>query len=80
MSANISLPSLEQLSGPAAKLAADWKALGSDTSFIQLLSLRADLVPAFFDYYLRMRGDGLLSARLKELARLRIARLNTCRY
>ena len=27
-----------------------------------------------------LRGDGLLPARLKELARLKIARLNTCKY
>ena len=74
MTARIELPPLEALSGPIGKLAADWKAMGSDTTFLRMLNYRADLVPAFFDFYMRMRGDGLLSAKLKELVRLRIAR------
>lgn len=80
MTARIELPPLEALTGEIGKLAQSWKAIGSDTTFIRMLNYRADLVPAFFDFYMRMRGDGLLPARLKELVRLRIARLNTCRY
>ena len=80
MTARIDIPPLEALSGEIGKLATDWHAMGSDTSFIRMLNYRADLVPAFFDFYMRMRGDGLLDAKLKELVRLRIARLNTCRY
>lgn len=80
MGERIELPPVEALTGEIGKLAADWKAMGSDTTFIRMLNYRADLVPAFFDFYMRMRGDGLLPARLKELVRLRIARLNTCRY
>lgn len=80
MNARIDLPPFEALTGDIGKLAADWKAMGSDTTFIRMLNYRADLVPAFFDFYMRMRGDGLLPAKLKELVRLRIARLNTCRY
>jgi hypothetical protein len=80
MTARITVPEEDTLRGEVAKLAAGWKAIGSDASFIRMLSYRSDLVPAFFDFYLRMRGDGLLSAKIKELARLRIARLNTCRY
>lgn len=80
MNQNFELPRVESLRGEVARLAAEWRAIGSDTSFIQMLSWRDDLVPAFFDFYLRLRGDGLVSARVKELTRLRIARLNTCRY
>jgi AhpD family alkylhydroperoxidase len=80
MGERIELPPFEALTGEIGRLAADWKAMGSDTTFIRMLNYRADLVPAFFDFYMRMRGDGLLPARLKELVRLRIARLNTCRY
>lgn len=80
MAARITVPGEDTLQGDVAKLAASWKAIGSDSSFIRMLSYRSDLVPAFFDFYLRMRGDGLLSAKIKELARLRIASLNTCRY
>lgn len=80
MAARINIPEEETLRGEVAKLAASWKAVGSDSSFIRMLSYRSDLVPAFFDFYLRMRGDGLLSAKIKELARFRIASLNTCGY
>ena len=80
MTARIELPPLDALTGDIGKLAADWKAYGSDTTFLRMLNYRADLVPAFFDFYMRLRGDGLLPAKLKELVRLRIARLNTCRY
>jgi AhpD family alkylhydroperoxidase len=80
MNARIELPPLEALTGEIGKLAQGWKAMGSDTTFIRMLNYRADLVPAFFDFYMRMRGEGLLPAKLKELVRLRIARLNTCRY
>ena len=80
MTARIELPPLEALTGEIGTLAASWKAMGSDTAFLRMLNYRADLVPAFFDFYIRLRGDGLLPAKLKELTRLRIARLNTCRY
>lgn len=80
MNARIDLPPLEALTGDIGKLAQDWKAMGSDTTFLRMLNYRADLVPAFFDFYIRMRNDGLLPAKLKELVRLRLARLNTCRY
>lgn len=80
MTARIELPPIEALTGEIGTLAADWKAMGSDTAFLRMLNYRADLVPAFFDFYIRLRGDGLLPAKLKELVRLRIARLNTCRY
>lgn len=80
MNARIDLPPLEALTGGIGTLAQTWKAMGSDTTFLRMLNYRADLVPAFFDFYIRMRNDGLLPAKLKELVRLRIARLNTCRY
>ena len=80
MAVRIKVPTEDTLTGKVAELSAAWRAIGSDSSFIRMLSYRADLVPAFFDFYLRMRGDGLLTAKVKELARLRIARLNTCKY
>ena len=80
MAVRIKVPSEDTLKGKVAQLSAEWRTIGSDSSFIRMLSYRADLVPAFFDFYLRMRGNGLLTAKVKELARLRIARLNTCKY
>jgi len=80
MSTRITVPKEDSLSGQVAQLAADWKEVGSDSSFLRMLSYRSDLVPPFFEFYQTMRGDGLVSAKIKELARLRIARLNSCAY
>jgi len=80
VNARIEMAPLEALTGEIGKLAQTWKAMGSDTTFLRILNHRGDLVPAFFDFYIRLRNDGLLPAKLKELVRLRIARLNTCRY
>ena len=80
MNERIDLPALGALTGEIGQLAQTWKAMGSDTTFLRMLNHRADLVPAFFDFYIRLRNDGLLPAKLKELVRLRIAGLNTCRY
>ncbi len=80
MAARINIPAQETLNGPVAELAAEWKEVGSDASFLRLLSYRSDLVPAFFDFYQTLRSDGLVTARIKELARLRIGRLNSCNY
>lgn len=80
MSTRITVPKENSLSGHVAQLAADWKEVGSDSSFLRMLSYRSDLVPPFFEFYQTMRGDGRVSAKIKELARLRIARLNSCDY
>ena len=80
MNARIELAPFEALPGEVGRLAQTWKDMGSDTTFLRMLNHRADLVPAFFDFYIRLRNDGLLPAKLKELVRLRIARLNSCRY
>jgi AhpD family alkylhydroperoxidase len=80
MTARIELAPIEALTGEIGRLAQTWQDMGSDTTFLRMLNHRADLVPAFFDFYIRLRNDGLLPAKLKELVRLRIARLNTCRY
>tara|TARA_Y100000588_G_scaffold55797_1_gene53357 strand:- start:592 stop:834 length:243 start_codon:yes stop_codon:yes gene_type:complete len=80
MSKRITVPEEKTLSGQVAQLAAEWREVGSDSSFLRMLSYRSELVPPFFDFYQKLRGDGLVSAKIKELARLRIARLNSCHY
>ncbi len=80
MSKRITIPEEETLSGQVAQLSAEWREVGSDSTFLRLLSYRSELVPPFFDFYQQLRGDGLVSAKVKELARLCIARLNSCHY
>ena len=80
MSSHIAVPEEETLSGQVAQLAAEWREVGSDSSFLRMLSSRSELVLPFFDFYQQLRDDGLVSAKIKELVRLRIARLNSCHY
>ena len=80
MSKRITVPEEETLSGQVAQLSAEWREVGSDSTFLRLLSYRSELVPPFFDFYQQLRGDGLVSAKVKELTRLCIARLNSCHY
>jgi AhpD family alkylhydroperoxidase len=76
----IAVPGPETLDPEVAKVSDAWAAIGSDPSMVRLMSYRSDLVPPFYDFYLNMRGNGLVSAKTKELARFTIAKLNTCRY
>jgi AhpD family alkylhydroperoxidase len=80
MNVRITVPEADTLSKEVARVSADWAAIGSDPSMIRLLSYRSDIIPPFFDFYINMRSDGLVSARIKELSRFQIAKLNTCRY
>jgi len=45
----------------------------------QAMGLNAELGKAFYRFYIPSRLNGLLSSRLKELVRLKIAELNACR-
>ena len=65
MSKRITVPEEETLSGQVAQLAAEWREVGSDSSFLRMLSYRSELVPPFFDFYQQLRGDGLVSALRK---------------
>jgi|SRR6185437_124285 len=76
----ISVPTKDTLNKELVNISDAWAAIGSDPSMVRLMSYRADIVPPFYDFYLKMRGDGLVSAKVKELARFQIAKLNTCRY
>jgi AhpD family alkylhydroperoxidase len=80
ISRGISVPKPDTLNKEVARVSREWAAIGSDPSMVRLMSYRSDLVPPFFEFYLSMRSDGLVSAKTKELARFQIAKLNTCRY
>jgi AhpD family alkylhydroperoxidase len=80
MPAIVEVPTEDKLNAQVMKVSDAWKAIGSDPSMVRLLNYRADLIPPFFDFYLKLRGDGLVSARVKEMARFQIATLNGCAY
>lgn len=51
-----------------------------DELYARVIAHRPDLVRSFAKFYLPLRREGLLDARLKELVRLRIANINNCAY
>lgn len=80
MAAIVEVPTEDKLDTTVTRISDAWKAIGSDPSMVRLLNYRADLIPPFFEFYLKLRGDGLLPARVKEMARFQIANLNGCAY
>lgn len=69
-----------QLASEVQRLARDWEALGSDSTFVRTLGRRPEYLRDFMRFHLAVRNEGILDARLKELVRLKIASLNACRY
>ena len=59
MSSHITVPEEETLNGQVAQLAAEWREVGSDSSFLRMLSYRSELVLPFFDFYQQLRDDGI---------------------
>ncbi|HEX2173494.1 MAG TPA: carboxymuconolactone decarboxylase family protein [Dehalococcoidia bacterium] len=51
-----------------------------DELYARVIAHRPELVRSFSKFYLPLRKEGLLDARLKELVRLRIADINKCAY
>lgn len=57
------------------------KLLGTeDEMYARVIAHRPELVRSFAKFYLPLRKEGRLDARLKELVRLRIANINNCAY
>lgn len=57
------------------------KMLGTeDDYYARVIGHRPELVRSFAKFYMPLRQQGLLDARLKELVRLRIANINNCAY
>jgi hypothetical protein len=52
---------------------------GVDGKFSGVMAWRADLLAAFFDFYAKVWTEGVLDVRIKDLARMKIARTVGCR-
>lgn len=51
-----------------------------DEVYARVIGHRPELIRSFAKFYMPLRKEGLLDARLKELVRLRIANVNNCAY
>ena len=51
---------------------------GADASVLRAVAHRQDMFDAYFAFYYPAHQEGLVEPALKELVRLKIARLNDC--
>ena len=54
------------------------EATGADASVLRALAHRQDMFDQYFKFYYATHQQGLVEPALKELVRLKIARLNDC--
>ena len=54
------------------------EAAGHDTTQQRVLALRQDMMDSYFAFYRDAHEKGMVEPELKELVRLKIARLNDC--
>jgi hypothetical protein len=54
------------------------EAAGADASVLRALAHRQDMFDQYFKFYYPAHQQGLVEPSLKELVRLKIARLNDC--
>lgn len=54
------------------------EASGADASVLRAVAHRPDMFDAYFSFYYPAHQGGLVEPELKELVRLKIARLNDC--
>ena len=54
------------------------EASGADASVLRAVAHRPEMFDAYFDFYYPAHQEGLVEPALKELVRLKIARLNDC--
>jgi len=66
---------------PALRRAAlKWQALGGDLNMFRMFGQMPDFFGKFLDFYGPLVNRGRVPIRVKELARIRVANLNECRY
>lgn len=76
--ARIRLLSEEELPPASAAQVAAIEAAGGDASVSRALAHHPEFFERYFRFYSRSHEEGLVEPELKELVRLKIARLNDC--
>ena len=78
MSQRVRLLSNEELSPGTLKQVQAIENTGGDTSVLRAVAHRQDMFDRYFQFYYPAHQEGIVEADLKELVRLKIARLNDC--
>lgn len=76
--ARLSPIDLEALEPDVAEAFERAEAAGRDTTQPRIFAHRQDMFDRYFAFYRRAHEEGVVEPELKELVRLKIARLNDC--
>ncbi len=76
--ARISLLADDELPDDVRERVAQVEAAGGDAAVLRAVAHRPDMFDAYFAFYYPAHQQGLVEPDLKELVRLKIARLNDC--
>lgn len=76
--ARISLKADDELSAVARTQVQAVEASGADASVLRAVAHRQDMFDQYFQFYYPAHQGGLVEPALKELVRLKVARLNDC--
>ena len=68
----------EELSDTARAQVAAVEASGADATVMRAVANRQDMFDQYFQFYYPAHQEGLVEGALKELVRLKVARLNDC--
>jgi hypothetical protein len=68
----------EELDPQAREQARSIEASGGDASVLRAIGHRKEMFDAYFQFYYPAHQGGRIEMELKELVRLKIARLNDC--
>ena len=71
---------LEELEPALRDAAAKWQAVGGNVNMHRVFGQMPDFFQKFIEFYGPLVNHGRVPLRVKELARLRVARLNDCHY
>jgi len=74
----VRLLSDQELSPAARERVQAVESAGADASVLRALGHRQDMFDQYFKFYYSANEHGLVEPALKELVRLKIARLNDC--
>jgi len=74
----ISLLEDDQLNPQARRQVESVEASGADASVLRAVAHRQDMFDQYFKFYYPSHQGGIVEPDLKELVRLKIARLNDC--
>lgn len=71
---------LDELDPALREAALKWQAVGGDVNMHRVFGQMPEFFEKFLEFYGPLVNHGRVPLRVKELARIRVAKLNDCHY